>query len=87
MLTGCSSNISLHPASRNFPIEMIELYERPGIKCASLTSDVNWVNTNVHAVFDVSLLSHADETKKITLFMCIFMEIVWPDVCDSCSCI
>ena len=61
--------------------------ERHGSQCGSLTSSVNWVNASLHAVFDSSLLPHADEKKYVTLFVCIFLVIIWPDVCARCSCI
>ena len=52
MLTACSSNIVLHPASHNFPIETRDMCEWPGSKCADLTLAENCGNAIVHAVFD-----------------------------------
>ena len=61
MLTVCSSNNALHNASHNFPIEIIELCERPMITFAYIASAVNWVNASGHTVFDGRFLPHADE--------------------------
>ena len=43
---------------------MRELCERPGIKCPSIPSTVNLVNASVHAVFDGTLLPHADKNNN-----------------------
>ena len=57
MLIVCLSNIALYPALYNFPIDMREMCERPGIQCASLSLSVNWGKDSVHAVFYGSFLS------------------------------
>ena len=88
VLTVCSSKIALHPVSSNFAIEKKEMYDRPGVKCVYLPLAGNLVNASVHAVFGGSLLPHVDETKRfVTSFVCIFIGIVWPGVCERCSCI
>ena len=61
MLTLCLSNITLYPASHNFPISMRELCDRPGSKFPSLPLAGNLGNDNVHYMFDGILLLHADE--------------------------
>ena len=71
MLTDCSSNIDLHTASHNFPIEMIDLCERPGSKLFSLTLSSNLGNDSVKYVIDDSLYPHDDET-----------NILWPSFCE-----
>ena len=85
MLTVCSSKIYLHPASHNFQIEMRELFESPGGKCASLPLSGNWVNASVHSVFYGIMFPPAGEIKTFTLCVFIFMGIVWPDVCSIFS--
>ena len=63
MLPACLSNIALHPALRNFSIEIRELCESPGNKFTSINSDGNWGNANVHALFYGSLLPYANKNK------------------------
>ena len=65
VLTLCSSNIYLHTASHNFPIDIIEVCESPGIKCASLPLSGNWVNYSVYDVFYGRLLPHSNETNVV----------------------
>ena len=79
--------IAWHPTSHNFPIEMIDIYERPGSECASIPLYGNCGNDSAHAVFDGILLINSDKTNCVTLFVCIWLGIVWTDVCDRCSCI
>ena len=86
-LTAYSTMIAWHPTSHNFPIEVIDIYERPGSKCASIPLYVNCGNDSAHAVFDSFLLINSDKTNCVTLFVCIWLGIVWTDVCDRCSCI
>ena len=50
MLTVCLSNISLHPASNKFTIEMRELCESHGSKYNSIPLGGNWVNDSENAV-------------------------------------
>ena len=50
MLTVCSSNISLHPASNKFIIDMRELCESHGSKYNSIPLGGNWVNDSENAV-------------------------------------
>ena len=61
MLPACLSKIYLHPALHKFPIEMRELCEIPGNKCAFHPVYGNWVDSSTQAVFDGSMLPHADK--------------------------
>ena len=49
---------------------MREMCERPGSKCASIHLAGICVNASVNAVFDGSLLPHADE-KKLCAIVCV----------------
>ena len=65
---------------------MRELCEIPGNKCAFHPVYGNWVDSSTQAVFDGSMLPHADK-KSVAPFEWIFMDIIWPNVCSRCSCI
>ena len=56
---------ALKPASHNFTIEMRDMCERPGNKCASIPLSDSWGNDSVHTVFDGSLLPHAEKNRIV----------------------
>ena len=87
ILTVCSSNIYLHLVLHNFPIEIRELCEMLGIKCAYILLAGKWLNCSVCDILGGSLFPHADEKNSVNFFVWVFMGIVWPDVCARCSCI
>ena len=72
MLNLFSSKITLNPESHEFPIELIELCNRPGSKCTSLPLADIFINASVHAVFDCRLLSYANE--RFFLFIVVFFS-------------
>ena len=63
MLTVCSSNIDLNPASHNYSIDMKELCERPVSQYASITLAYKSGNASVHVVFDGIFFPHSNKTK------------------------
>jgi hypothetical protein len=48
MMTWCSSNVALHPASQIFLMDTSELCVRPGMIWASLVTSGSWGSANVH---------------------------------------